>query len=56
MCEDPEMSFWSHLNQKVSLLSYRLNRLFEGTASIKMHEIDPSHEKETSFTCSLVIN
>ena len=30
--------------------------LFKGTASIKMHEIDPSHVKETSFTCSLVIN
>ena len=29
---------------------------FEGTASIKMCEIAPSHVKETSFTCSLVIN
>ena len=30
----------------------------KGTASIKnkMHEIDPSHVKETSFTCSLVMN
>ena len=26
----------------------------KGTASIKMREIDPSHVKETSFTCSLV--
>ena len=24
--------------------------------SIKMREIDPSHVKETRFTCSLVIN
>ena len=29
---------------------------FKGTPSIKMTEIDPSHVKETSFTCSLVIN
>ena len=29
---------------------------FRATASIKMREIDPSHVKETSFTCSLVIN
>ena len=29
---------------------------FKGTASIKMCEIDPSHVKETSFTCSLVIH
>ena len=28
----------------------------KGTASIKMREIDPSHVKEISFTCSLVIN
>ena len=28
----------------------------KGTVSIKMHEIDPSHVKKTSFTCSLVIN
>ena len=28
----------------------------KGTASIKMREINPSHKKETSFTCSLVIN
>ena len=28
----------------------------KGTASIKMRAIDPSHVKESSFTCSLVIN
>ena len=28
----------------------------KGTASIKMREVDPSHVKETSCTCSLVIN
>ena len=28
----------------------------KGTTSIKVREIDPSHAKETSFTCSLVIN
>ena len=28
----------------------------EGTTSIKMCESDPSHVKETSFTCSLVMN
>ena len=28
----------------------------KGTASITRREIDPSHVKETSFTCSLVIN
>ena len=28
----------------------------KGTASIKMREIDPFLVKETSFTCSLVIN
>ena len=31
-------------------------KMFKGTASIKMREIDPSHVKETSFTCSVVIN
>ena len=30
--------------------------LVKGTASFKMCEIDPSQVKETSFTCSLVIN
>ena len=28
--------------------------LFKGTANFKMCEIDRSHVKETSFTCSLV--
>ena len=29
---------------------------FNGTASIKMREIDISNVKDTNFTCSLVIN
>ena len=28
----------------------------KGTAGIIMCQIDPAHVKETSFTCSLVIN
>ena len=30
-------------------------RHIKGTASITMREIDPTHAKETSFTCLLVI-
>ena len=33
-----------------------ITRTFKGTASFKIREIDPSPVKETSFTCSLVIN
>ena len=33
-----------------------LHGRIKGTASIKMRETDPSHVKETSFSCSLVIN
>ena len=32
-----------------------VKRRLKGTASIKMREIDPSHVKEISFICSLVI-
>ena len=35
---------------------YRQSVYLKGTASIKMPEIDPSHVKEISFTCSLVVN
>ena len=33
-----------------------LHGRIKGTASIKMRETDPSHMKEISFSCSLVIN
>ena len=33
-----------------------LTSLIKGTEGIEMREIDPSHVKETSFTCLLVIN
>ena len=32
-----------------------VRRHVKGTASIKMREIYPSHVKETSFTCSLML-
>ena len=31
-------------------------KYLKGTSSIKMCEINPTYVKETSFTCSLVIN
>ena len=40
----------------VSSDSFRAAYGVKVTGSIKMREIDPSHVKETSFACSLVIN
>ena len=37
-------------------INIMMYKTFKGTASIKMHDIDPSHMKETSFTCLIVIN
>ena len=46
----------NHLSEGMETLKIIESFLPRDTASIKMHEIDHSHVKETSFTCSLVIN
>ena len=43
-------------NVSPSRVTWEFLLSLKGTASIKMREIDPSHVKETCFTCSLVIN